>query len=220
MRESDAVGCLSATELPGAWGQPSRLAPSHGSGTTSRSHGASVAGVATVLVSAASDVWVSPVVGAVAIPRWHCGQSEGGLSGPEAAGRSGLPSDSGRCVPWARRSSAAIMGCSFRAGAFGRLVGTIGCSRNLSRCIRRSRMGSSNGSFAVSKKSVYGNMSFRHSRGRDGLFGSGSSGTARSGHIKRSGTGVPSNSARNSQPRWLDVREALQIMPAPYRRWR
>ncbi|MCA1958793.1 MAG: hypothetical protein LDL14_09750, partial [Nitrospira sp.] len=35
-----------------------------------------------------------------------------------------------------------------------------------------------------------------------------------SGPIKRSGTAVPSNSARNSQPRWLDFRGALQVAAA------
>lgn len=71
-------------------------------------------------------------------------------------------------------------------------------------------MGSLSGSFVFSKKNVSGSMCFRHSRRRGESFGTGSNGATRSGHIKRLGTGAPSNTAHNNQPRWLDFRGALQ----------
>lgn len=71
----------------------------------------------------------------------------------------------------------------------------------------RSRTGSLNGSFGVSKKSVCGDTPSRRLRRRGGSFGTDCSGTTRSGRIKRSATAAPPNTGRNNQPRWLDSRE-------------
>ena len=73
--EAEDLGIWSSiTICSGARCQPSWLAPSHGSGATPKPRRASLAGAAAILDTAASDVWLSPVVGAVAIPRWHHGQ--------------------------------------------------------------------------------------------------------------------------------------------------
>ena len=75
---------------------------------------------------------------------------------------------------------------------------------------RRNRMGSSNGSFGVSKRNVSGNTRSRRLRRRGGSFGTGCGGTTKSARIKRWAIEAQSNIGRNNQPRWLDFRGALQ----------
>jgi len=74
---------------------------------------------------------------------------------------------------------------------------------------RRNRTESSSGSFAVSKKSVSDNMSFRRLRKLASPFETGCSGTTRNGRIRRWGIGARFNTGHNNQLRWLDFRGAL-----------
>ena len=101
-------------------------------------------------------------------------------------------------------------GLIFQSRRFDRPVETTDYSRNSSRPIPRRKTGLSSGSFAVSKKSVSGSMCLRRSRRPGGSFGSGSSGTTRSGHIRRSGIEALLSTGFNNQRGWLDFRGALQ----------
>ena len=102
------------------------------------------------------------------------------------------------CLPAVRNAAAwgapvlrSDNGLIFQSRRFRQACRDYRLSRSSSRPIRRNRMGLSNGSFGVSKKSVSGSTYFRRSRTHDASFGTGSTGTTMGGRISALGYRSP-----------------------------